>query len=118
MEAHFRGITVSEVPRATIADVDALAKVAAANAVTPPQVLYEVLRSPATLEPDALARGVVVIDTEPDWRMLIVDILTGRAEPSSAGPRVYFTGSGENLPISAGRGKSRHPPLIHQLRKK
>lgn len=118
MVAHFRGITVSEVARATIADVDALAKVATANAVTPPQVLYEVLRSPATLEPDALARGVVVIDTEPDWRMLIVDILTGRAEPSSAGPRVYFTGSGENLPILAGRGKSRHPLWIHRLRNK
>lgn len=66
MEAHFRGITVSKMPRATIADVDSLAKVAAANAVTPPQVLYEVLRSAATLEPDALARGVVVIDTETD----------------------------------------------------
>lgn len=46
-EAHFRGIAVTGVPRATRADVDTLAKMAAANSLMPPHVLYEVLRSPA-----------------------------------------------------------------------
>lgn len=31
-----------------------------------------------------------MIDVEPDWRMQIVDILTGRAEPSSAAEHQRF----------------------------
>ncbi|EAZ11138.1 hypothetical protein OsJ_00987 [Oryza sativa Japonica Group] len=62
-EACFRGITVSGVPRATIADVDALAKAAAGSTLLPSHVLYEVLRSPAASDTDAPAAEVAVIDT-------------------------------------------------------
>lgn len=83
-ETHFRGITASGVPRATITDVDALVKAAAGGAMLPSHVLYKVLCSPAAFDMAVPATGVAVIDAEPHWRLQITDILAGRAEPSSA----------------------------------
>lgn len=72
-EAHFRGIVVTGVPRATRADVDTLAKMAAANSLMPPHVLYEVLRSPAVQggepphpPPPRPMVKVVIINAEPN----------------------------------------------------
>ncbi|KAF0929052.1 hypothetical protein E2562_015167 [Oryza meyeriana var. granulata] len=60
-ETHFRGVTM--VPRANIADADALAKATVANMPLPPHVMYDKhTRSPA-LKHAALHRGINRHDT-------------------------------------------------------
>ncbi|KAF0917779.1 hypothetical protein E2562_021465 [Oryza meyeriana var. granulata] len=67
-EAHFKGISVRSIPRSKIADVDALAKVAANNEPLPAHVLYEVLHGSAAqdTDPDATLAPVTAITTTPD----------------------------------------------------
>ncbi|KAF0895954.1 hypothetical protein E2562_018027 [Oryza meyeriana var. granulata] len=79
-ETHFRGVTVAGTPHANIADADALAKAVATNTPLAPHVMYEVLSTPTARPSDTPPSTVAVIDTTPDWRALIIDILTGRAE--------------------------------------
>ncbi|KAF0911155.1 hypothetical protein E2562_007933 [Oryza meyeriana var. granulata] len=67
-EAHFKGISVRSIPRSEIADVDALAKVAANNEPQPMHVLYEVLHGSGAqdTDPDAASAPVTAITTTPD----------------------------------------------------
>ncbi|KAF0930785.1 hypothetical protein E2562_035257 [Oryza meyeriana var. granulata] len=74
---------VASTPRANITDADALAKAAATNTLSPPHVMYKVLRTPAAWAIDTLPSTVAAIITVLDWRTPIIDILTGRAEATT-----------------------------------
>ncbi|KAF0933866.1 hypothetical protein E2562_019313 [Oryza meyeriana var. granulata] len=79
-EMHFRGVTMAGTARANITDADNLAKGLAANTQLPPHIMYEVLSTPAAWPSDTPPSTMAAINTMPDWRTPIIDILTGQAE--------------------------------------
>jgi ribonuclease HI len=77
MERHFKGFTVQHIPRNKNNEADTLAKAAANSEPLPPDVIYEVIKTPSIRK-----RYLNHIRWE-DWRSPIVAYLSGTFEPTS-----------------------------------
>ena len=79
MEKHFRGFTITHIPRAQNDEADRLAKVAARKKQLPPYVFFKEISTPSTR---ARKESRIIAIFSEDWRAPIMAYLWGHYELS------------------------------------
>ena len=99
MEKHFKGFTITHIPRAQNDEADRLAKAAARKQQLPPDVFFEEIFTPSTRARKESRINAIFSE---DWRALIMAYLRGHYEPADEAEEKRLSQRARGYVISQG----------------